>query len=77
MPGITLFNNVANFNPRSPRGGATVIQKYDYARASYFNPRSPRGGATLLVSDAFVMVNISIHAPHEGERHCFGCGVKG
>ena len=35
----------SNFNPRTPRGGATQIEAYVCLRA-YFNPRTPRGGAT-------------------------------
>ena len=35
---------------------------------SYFNPRSPRGGATFNSLIVFVQLEISIHAPHEGER---------
>ena len=33
-----------------------------------FNPRSPRGGATEDKSSLVAAINISIHAPHEGER---------
>ena len=34
-----------------------------------FNPRSPRGGATIIrYKPGLLSVNISIHAPHEGER---------
>ena len=37
------------FNPRSPRGGAT-IRAVPYRKGGmYFNPRSPRGGATLFI----------------------------
>ena len=36
------------FNPRSPRGGATIRADVIPHRAIYFNPRSPRGGATIL-----------------------------
>ena len=35
-----------NFNPRSPRGGATRGRRRNCKRKSNFNPRSPRGGAT-------------------------------
>ena len=35
----------------------------------YFNPRSPRGGATATIYYCFYHMFISIHAPHEGERH--------
>ncbi len=34
-----------------------------------FNPRSPRGGATPRFHTVGRWVRISIHAPHEGERH--------
>ena len=33
-----------------------------------FNPRSPRGGATGMIYNLSFIINISIHAPHEGER---------
>ena len=35
-----------DFNPRSPRGGATCLTLTGQAGTMYFNPRSPRGGAT-------------------------------
>ena len=35
-----------DFNPRSPRGGATQIFLPSPAYHTHFNPRSPRGGAT-------------------------------
>ena len=34
----------------------------------HFNPRSPRGGATEAGFADELVENISIHAPHEGER---------
>ena len=34
-----------------------------------FNPRSPRGGATDCRQPSSRKRGISIHAPHEGERH--------
>ena len=36
-----------DFNPRSPRGGATCYPISACHRVRYFNPRSPRGGATI------------------------------
>ena len=37
-----------DFNPRSPRGGATaIIISICCYKTKYFNPRSPRGGATV------------------------------
>ncbi len=81
----------SHFNPRSPRGGATVAAKRVSLSISgfqstlptrgsdvmavppasaciHFNPRSPRGGATAAFAQLRYTVNISIHAPHEGER---------
>ena len=40
-----------------------------------FNPRSPRGGATAINLDKFVLLNVSIHAPHEGERLPWDIGL--
>ena len=39
-------NRPCDFNPRSPRGGATQGQGRAGRQADHFNPRSPRGGAT-------------------------------
>ena len=36
------------FNPRSPRGGATVACQSLFTQKICFNPRSPRGGATRI-----------------------------
>ena len=59
-----------DFNPRSPRGGATLKDKHDVRVVVVdFNPRSPRGGATHFLIYFSPPKFISIHAPHEGERH--------
>ena len=34
------------FNPRTPRGGATIAWFVDDVGPCHFNPRTPRGGAT-------------------------------
>ena len=39
-----------NFNPRSPRGGATARKMVKRCGRRDFNPRSPRGGATSVVT---------------------------
>ena len=58
-----------DFNPRSPRGGATKRGIWYLGTASHFNPRSPRGGATICRRRRLpARPPISIHAPHEGER---------
>ena len=47
---------VDHFNPRSPRGGATVCMCRKCRRCPrHFNPRSPRGGATMLSSGDYTM----------------------
>ncbi len=70
---ITCFSALfIYFNPRSPRGGATLMCIYLYRRPAYFNPRSPRGGATNHARFIYQKNYISIHAPHEGERHYRG-----
>ena len=56
------------FNPRSPRGGATFAPRKMMLNMGYFNPRSPRGGATVCMLQNAFDIQISIHAPHEGER---------
>ena len=61
-------HNPQNFNPRSPRGGATTTTFTQSAYKVHFNPRSPRGGATHIEQQAAGKTGISIHAPHEGER---------
>ena len=38
-----------HFNPRSPRGGATLFFIVNIIRKFNFNPRSPRGGATVFI----------------------------
>ena len=43
---ITALTDAADFNPRSPRGGATGGKRAIKTAIAHFNPRSPRGGAT-------------------------------
>ncbi len=45
-PPVDINDLAANFNPRSPRGGATWARLQGTIHRRYFNPRSPRGGAT-------------------------------
>ena len=44
--GCGLAPDGRDFNPRSPRGGATAYLFQCAKRHTDFNPRSPRGGAT-------------------------------
>ena len=57
------------FQSTLPTRGSDSPCSPAYASRRYFNPRSPRGGATQQHPVLFHQVqNISIHAPHEGER---------
>ena len=68
LPLSSLPSSCLCFNPRSPRGGATSRPCRTASPRSGFNPRSPRGGATPNSRTTGAGQNVSIHAPHEGER---------
>ena len=58
-----------DFNPRSPRGGATAGCINSFLNTS-ISIHAPHEGERLLFSHfLFNSIQISIHAPHEGERH--------
>ena len=67
-----------DFNPRSPRGGATLnFALYDSLRKNNFNPRSPRGGATRR---AFCIrrpgtIYFNPRSPRGGATEYFGDGA--
>ena len=64
-----IWYHILSFNPRSPRGGATIDLVVQDCEQLGFNPRSPRGGATRHAVGAVCQLHqVSIHAPHEGER---------
>ena len=57
-----------DFNPRSPRGGATGLRPCLVA-ASAISIHAPHEGERLVAPTRQIRVRyISIHAPHEGER---------
>ena len=56
------------FQSTLPTRGSDTVRPPQGSGRRYFNPRSPRGGATIPELDALAADNISIHAPHEGER---------
>ena len=60
-----------DFNPRTPRGGATENGFFFFSGVGDFNPRTPRGGATQWSRPVSGRTGISIHAPHEGVRLSF------
>ena len=64
-----------NFNPRSPRGGAT-IPELDALAGDDISIHAPHEGERPdFVDDLLVDGGISIHAPHEGERQ-IPCGLQ-
>ena len=56
------------FQSTLPTRGSDQTLRLPRARRRHFNPRSPRGGATGPDGKPVVTMDISIHAPHEGER---------
>ena len=59
----------SDFNPRSPRGGATLLWFSWCAIRAKISIHAPHEGERLsLLPPSPQSSNISIHAPHEGER---------
>ena len=57
------------FNPRSPRGGATILRYDDDLANHKFQSTLPTRGSDIDAGKKlYKAYNISIHAPHEGER---------
>ena len=57
------------FQSTLPTRGSDATALAVGACSGGFNPRSPRGGATLYSATFRPRKSVSIHAPHEGERH--------
>ena len=58
-----------DFNPRSPRGGATRRTLLCFFKVSHISIHAPHEGERRYTAWRFDGANgISIHAPHEGER---------
>ena len=53
----------------APRKGERRGRHISTQKGGNFNPRSPQGGATIPCKNNRRHGRISIHAPHEGERH--------
>ena len=67
-----------NFNPRSPRGGATSTGTPSSAVPRNFNPRSPRGGATANRALGGRRAAFQSTLPTRGSDalYCDTCGAK-
>ena len=63
-----MFLILDNFNPRSPRGGATTTTLNHAYILPQFQSTLPTRGSDGCSKQDFRAVVISIHAPHEGER---------
>ena len=58
-----------HFNPRSPRGGATLQQDQGRQKQQAISIHAPHEGERRKMARLYVEgIEISIHAPHEGER---------
>jgi len=57
------------FQSTHPTRGCDDGGDYRWRCIIRFNPRTPRGGATLLFLKKAWLLEVSIHAPHEGVRH--------
>ena len=67
------------FQSTLPTRGSDQYKRDITTVSSDFNPRSPRGGATRNKFAAAPLRQISIHAPHEGERQrksAFVCSIS-
>ena len=57
-----------SFNPRSPRGGATLSDAI-WRDQKRFQSTLPTRGSDIYTAIVEAAEAVSIHAPHEGERH--------
>ena len=63
------FSCVFYFNPRSPRGGATLCHmSFQSAYKTFQSTLPTRGSDQNIYKVSYFLHQISIHAPHEGER---------
>ena len=60
------------FNPRSPRGGATVVAIRTESSVEFQSTLPTRGSDGAGALSPSRVGTISIHAPHEGERRYLG-----
>ncbi len=62
------------FNPRSPRGGATTTPTI-LRRKCAFQSTLPTRGSDIMARLYVDGIDVSIHAPHEGERRGQGAAM--
>ena len=68
-------DNSASFNPRSPRGGATLLHPRHRQPHLLFQSTLPTRGSDKCRKLTNHCTAVSIHAPHEGERRRRSCGA--
>ncbi len=66
---FTEEKQMTHFNPRSPRGGATQVCKANGHGDTFQSTLPTRGSDDYGQYATAATQQISIHAPHEGERH--------
>ena len=69
LAALVLGVRVWAFQSTLPTRGSDAVATVAEAAKKCFNPRSPRGGATPCGFYKLSIIIVSIHAPHEGERH--------
>ena len=66
---MALINHeIDDFNPHSPRGGATICRGSKKEKRIFQSTLPTRGSDRMRSPKRGEGENISIHAPHEGER---------
>ena len=74
---IVSPSSAADFNPRSPRGGATILLPRLIFRKNRFQSTLPTRGSDQASCLCRPALSISIHAPHEGERRLTSPKMRG
>ena len=68
LSSLRVASYLSCFNPRSPRGGATLISGASSSQ-TMVSIHAPHEGERLpIIVPLNVILGVSIHAPHEGER---------
>ena len=65
---LLSYQQHPNFNTRSPRGGATLVALINHEIDGFQSTLPTRGSDKITKGAMKWQLQISIHAPHEGER---------
>ena len=79
LSSLRVASYLSCFNPRSPRGGATLISGASSSQTMVSIHAPHEGERRLQHRHAILRRTVSIHAPHEGERRrksAFVCSIS-